>query len=310
MIWNEIRKERLWKRQEIIRTIREDLYNEGFLEAETPLLIKGTCPDLYIDSIEAKGGYLATSTEYQIKRMMQEGFDKVFTLTKNFRENDVGRYHSQEFTMLEWGRAGVLLDAIEEDAERFIQKISPSKPFKKLTVREAFSTYLGLDDLEDFSLHPLLNACKRASVALPDAFLHDKYMLISFLFEKLQSHLGHDIPTFLRDWPAYLTTSAPLTVHDPTVADRSELYIKGIEIADGFPFLQDAAFQRQLFEHEQSLRVAIGKKPVQLDEKFLDCLARGMPSGAGMALGVDRLVMVLTGATSLAEVQAFSQDEL
>ncbi len=294
----------------IIRTIREDLYAEGFLEVETPLLIKGTCPDVYIDSIEAKGGYLATSTEYQIKRMMQEGFDKVFTLTKNFRENDVGRYHSQEFTMLEWARTGVSLDAIEEDAERFIQKIAPSERFKRLTVREAFSLHLGLHDLEDFSLEPLRRACKVAALAIPDTFQDDKYLLISYLFEQLQKHLGHDVPTFLRDWPAYLTTSAPLTAHDKSVAERSELYMKGIEVADGFPFLQDADFQRRLFEHEQALRVSIGKKPVQLDEKFLDCLKNGMPSGAGMALGVDRLVMVLTGAQRLSDVQAFSQDEL
>lgn len=299
----------LWQRQNIISTIRQDLYTQGFLEVETPLLVQATCPDVHIDSIKADGGYLITSTEYQIKRLIVDGFEKLFTLTKNFRANDRGRYHSTEFTMLEWARVGVTLDAIEDDAIRFIQKASNKElVFERLTVREAFSKHLGLDNLEDFSLDPLLKAIKLAQLEIPKGFDQDKYLLISYLLDTMQPSL--QAPTFLREWPAYMTTSAPTNGDDPYVADRSELYMSGVEIANGFPFLTDASLQKKLFEEANSQRVSIGKETVRLDERFLHALEQGMPQGAGMALGIDRLVMVLVGATSLAEVQAFSWDTL
>lgn len=116
------RMQRLKKRQQIIATLRDDLTQNDFLEVEVPLLIKGTCPDAQIDSFEFANGYLTTSTEYQIKRMVVGGVQKLFTLTKNFRAGDRGRFHSHEFTMLEWARALESLDAIEEDAVRFIRK--------------------------------------------------------------------------------------------------------------------------------------------------------------------------------------------
>jgi len=311
MQWSEERTKRLWQRQNIVRHIRDYFFSEGFLEAETPLHVKGTCPDAYIDSMEVAGGYLVTSTEYQIKRMIIGGFDKVFTLTKNFRAHDVGRFHSQEFTMLEWARTGKTLDAIEDDVQHILTQLAPNlKPCIRLTVRDAFKRHLGLENLEDFSLDPLIKACRRADVELPAGFTEDKYLLMSYLFGELQKHLGYDTPTFLRDWPFYLTTSAPRTAHDPYAAERSELYMNGCEIADGFPFLTDAALQKKLFQEELELRKHYNKPTVTLDEKFLQELATGMPEGAGMALGVDRLVMILTGASSLAEVQAFTWDEL
>lgn len=317
----------LWKRQTILTTIRNYFYSEGFLEADTPLLIKGTCPDAYIDSIPADGGYLATSTEYQIKRLIVEGYDKVFTLTKNFRANDRGRYHSTEFTMLEWGRAKKTLHDIEEDVVAFTRKafsaLYPNQstihcnghtiemlnlPWERLTVREAFKKHLGVDNLGDFSLDALVKASKH--LELPEHFCHDKYLVMAYLFEQLQQHLGTKTPTFLLEWPAYLTTSAPINAQDPHVADRSELYIAGIEVADGFPFLRDAALQRKLFNEEQALRKSLGKPEVMLDEKYMKALETGMPEGAGMALGFDRLVMALLGCSSIAETQAFSWEEL
>ncbi len=315
-------------RQEITNAIRQDLYGEQFLEVETPLLVKGTCPDAHIDSMEVSGGYLVTSTEYQIKRLIIEGFTKLFTLTKNFRANDKGRYHSPEFTMLEWGRAHESLDTIEDDAVRFIRKafraITPEgntitfntheidimgADWERLTVRDAFRIHLGLDDLKDFSLEPMLKAIKKTDITLPAGFEQDKYLTISYLFERLQQHLGIRRPTFLQKWPAYLTTSAPLSKDDPAIAERSELYIGGIEIADGFPFLTDVALQRKLFAEECSIRKNLGKPSVMLDEKYLQELEKpGLPPGAGMALGMDRLVMVLTGSRALADVQSFTWD--
>jgi len=324
------RKTRLFQRQHIFSTIREDFYDQGFLEVETPLLIKGTCPDIHTDSIPAGDGYyLATSTEYQIKRMFVGGFDKVFTLTKNFRANDRGQYHNHEFTMLEWARADKSLQDIEEDVIRFTRKafakLYPgqstlrfkdhdinfmTKDWERLTVRKAFQRHLGLIDLEDFSLEALQRACKKVHLEIPEPLQTDKYAALSYLMDQLQRHLGYQTPTFLQEWPAYQTTSAPINPNDPYISERTELYIAGIEISNGFPFLRDAQQQRNQFEQGLEDRKEIGKPPVTLDEPFLKALEEGLPQGAGMALGMDRLVMILTGAKKLADVQAFDWDEL
>lgn len=328
MSWTDIRKQRLYQRQQIISTIREDLYREGFLEVETPILVKNTTPDAFIDSVQAGDGYLITSTEYQVKRLIAGGFDKVFTLTKNFRAHDQGRYHSPEFTMIEWGRAFKTLSDIEEDAVRFIKKafrlIHPKKdflnfngneihfladPWDRLTVREAFRIHLALEDLGDFSLECLCQASQKAGISLPDSFQYEKSLVISFLLDQLQSNLGKHRPTFLHEWPSYLTSSAPTSLNDPCVAERSELYIGGIEIANGFPFLTDPRKQKVLFEKQQNERKALGKPVVPMDEKYIESLKK-LPEGVGMALGIDRLVMVLTEAKKLSDVQTFEWEEL
>jgi len=322
------RDKRLWQRQEIISAIRDYLYGEQFLEVETPLLVKTTCPDTWIDTVEVRGGYLVTSTEYQIKRMMVGGFDKVFTLCKNFRAGDRGAVHSAEFTMLEWARANESLSCIEEDAVQFIRKafkkLYPektslefrgheidflSKEWEVLTVREAFRIHLGLKDVGDFSLGALLSAAKESGLELPPNF-DTPHLITSYILDLLQTHLGKKTPTFLREWPSFMTTSAPINSLDPYTAERSELYIGGVEISNGFPFLQDADLQKKLFLTELEKRKKEGKAPVRIDERFVEALALGLPKGAGMALGVDRLVMILTGANQLKEVQAFDWDEL
>lgn len=320
---------RLQQRQEILRAIREDLYSQHFLEVETPLLVKGTCPDTHIESIKAENGYLVTSTEYQIKRLMVGGFEKVFTLAKNFRAGDQGQYHSMEFTMLEWARGLGSMADIEEDAIRFIrdafQALYPgqtsvaylensidvmTKPWERLTVREAFQNYLGLKNLEDFSLNSLSRACQEAKVELPSHFKEDKHLVLSYLLDLIQSYLGKSTPTFLQEWPAFMTSSAQISSKDPYVAERSELYIGGIEIADGFPFLRDAELQKSFFARELRRRKEEGKHEVALDGLYLEGMEQGLPPGAGMALGIDRLVMVLTGASRLSDVQAFSWEEI
>lgn len=319
----------LKQRQEILKEIRNDLYEQGFLEVETPLLVKGTCPDAYIETIQADKGYLVTSTEYQLKRMFVGGFERLFTLTRNFRSNDRGRYHSSEFTMLEWARAFGTLDEIEEDTVRFIRKafvnLYPGQKalktqgkeidilensWERITVREAFKKYLGFKNLDDFSHQSLLDAADQAGVEVPSNFRGEHRLLLSFLLDQLQPHLGFPRPTFLREWPSFMTTSAQLQGGDPSVAEQSELYIAGIEISDGFPFLRDPGLQRAFFQREIDRRSKEGRKAVKPDEKYIHALEEAIPPGAGMALGIDRLVMVLTDCSALAQTQTFSWEEL
>lgn len=330
--WKQIagassRRQRLEERHRIIQAIRHDFDEQHFLEVETPLLVKGTCPDPYIDSVRTNDGYLITSTEYQIKRLIVGGFKRVFTLTKNFRLQDVGRNHSQEFTMLEWARADEKLQTIEEDAVRFIQKsfralhptretllfqrheIDLSSPWEELTVKEAFEKHLGLKDLKDFSRDALATEARKAGISIPISFDSEKHLLISYLLDLLQVHLGTKRPTLLREWPSYLTSSAPLEANNNHIAERTELYIGGMEIANGFPFLQSSTLQRQLFAEALQTRMKEKKDHVTLDEHYLKSLDH-LPAGAGMALGIDRLTMVLTDATHISDVQAFAWDEL
>lgn len=322
------RMEFLRRRQEIIRAIRDDLHGEGFLEVQTPLLARGGCPDTHIESFSVSDRYLVTSTEYQLKRMIAGGFDRVFTLTQNFRRGESGPWHNPEFTMLEWARAFEPLDAIEADAARFVRaafaRLCPGQerlrygekeidlfgPWERLPVRTAIESHLGVRIDPDFSLPSMKEGCGRAGLELPKGVDADPLELITYLLVELQPRLGWRAPTFLCDWPSFMTSSAGLSTGNPRVAERSELFIAGIEIADGFPSLRDPAVQRETFGRELAKRRAAGKEPVEPDLCYLDALEQGLPPGAGMALGVDRLVMVLTGARELRQVLAFAWDEL
>jgi len=177
-------------------------------------------------------------------------------------------------------------------------------------VKQAFQKYLGIEDLSDFSLASLLRASEKASIQVPSNFEGDQHLVLSYLIDLLQSHLGKKVPTFLREWPAFMTSSAQLNDHDPTVIERSELYIGGVEISNGFPFLTDGTIQKDLFNRELQRRKDEGKPQVTLDLHYIHALEEGIPPGAGMALGMDRLVMVLTGASQITDVQTFSWDEL
>lgn len=321
------RLEVLQKRQDVVRTLREDLYQEGFLEVQTPLLVPSTCPDVHMDSISVGSEYLATSTEYQLKRLLVGGAQRLFSLTQNFRLGDKGRFHNPEFTMLEWARAFETLDVIESDVERFTraawQRLHPKtsvlqyegfrihlmEPWERLTVREAFARYLGVYIEADFSLDSLQEGLRKARLPIPNDLQDNRHALVSHLLDWVQPHLGTKVPTFLREWPAFMTSSAALVPHNPHLAERSELFIAGIEIADGFPFLREAVLQEALFARENRLREQLGKPLVTLDDAYVTALHQGIPPGAGMALGIDRLVMVLTGCTHIRDTLAFSWDE-
>jgi lysyl-tRNA synthetase class 2 len=323
------RMQLLWQRQTVLRAIRHYFFEEGFLEVQTPLLVKGTCPDVHLNSVSAEGSYLTTSTEYQIKRMIAGGFERLFTLTQNFRAGDKSERHNPEFTMLEWARTFASLEKIEQDAEEFtrlaFRALHPGKtalhyggrevrlegtPWERLSVREALARHLGMNVAPDFSLESLRSEMERLGIDTPPSFREDRHALLSLLLDRIQPMLGSPRPTFLREWPAFMTSSAALLRGDLSTADRSELFIAGLEISDGFPSLTDFALQRELFTREQRRRQQESKPEVTLDTRYLEALRLGLPPGAGMALGIDRLVMVLTGQEHIRDVVAFAWDEL
>lgn len=284
------------ERHRIVRALRRYLDREGFLEVQAPVLVRGTCPDRGLDSFAVgEDRYLCTSTEYHIKRLIVGGFPRVYTLGPNFRRGDHGERHNPEFTMLEWGRAGASMDRIERDAQALVNEAAGfERPFERVTVRDAIARHLGVD--VDFSVTGVGAAV--ATLGGPRDW--DADAQLSWLLDALQPHLGRERPVFLVEWPGGQTSSAD------AASERAELFIDGVEISDGFRFATDAAAVRTGF------RAHLGRRgePVALDERYLAALEEGLPPGAGMALGVDRLVMVLTGARRLRDVMAFGWEEL
>jgi lysyl-tRNA synthetase class 2 len=323
------RMETLWARQEILRAIRGYFHDEGFLEIQAPLLVKGACPDAHLEPLGAGAdAYLTTSTEYQIKRMIVGGFDRLFTLTQNFRGGDVGGRHNPEFTMLEWARTHASLEDIERDAEALVKRafraihpdtksvrwagrdVDIDAPWARVTVRDALARHLGIEAAPDLSPDSLRSEVARLGLDVPASFLDDDALLVSYLLDLMQPHLGAPAPTFLCAWPAFMTSSAAMVEGAPAIADRSELLIAGLELSDGVPSLRDPDLQARLFDRENARRVEEGRQPVALDERYVAALREGIPPGAGMALGIDRLVMILTGREQIRDVLPFAWDEL
>lgn len=319
------RKEILRRRHTIKRAVRDYLHEEGFIEIDVPLLVRGTTPDAAIDSFQVEDRYLSTSAEYQLKRMEVGGFEKLYSLTQNFRRGDRGRFRNPEFTMLEWARIGATLREIEEDVERFTMrahkalggsgvieydgfKIDLAPPWDRLSIAAAVEKYAGAR-LPDFTAKSFASALEKAGLQVKDEWRGDVTFLFTVLLDHVQQFLGFEKPVFLCEWPNFLTSSAQ--AHESgAYTERSELFIAGVEISDGFPSLTDAKVQRENFTTQLERRVTEGMAPVELDEKYIAALDEGMPAGAGMALGFDRLVMVLTGCADIAETLAFNWDEL
>jgi elongation factor P--beta-lysine ligase len=320
------RKQILEQRHFIKRSVRDYLHEEGFVEIDSPLLVVGTTPDAEIDSFQVGDRYLVTSCEYQIKRIEIGGFDKSYTLTQNFRVGDTGTYRNPEFTMLEWARVGETLKDIEDDVEQFFtrahrdlggnstllnyqgHKIDITPPWDRLSVRGAIEKYIGTR-LDDFTTASLLKAAEAAKIEIKPDWREDGIFLFSLILDHLQHKLGFEKPVFLQEWPKLMTSSAD---EDATgkFTQRSELFIAGVELSDGFPSLTDYERQKIGFQAQLDRRKEHGSMKVEIDHKFLNAMKEGFPSGAGMALGFDRLVMVLTDQPNIAQVLAFSWDEL
>ncbi len=323
------RMRRLELRHVAMRAIRDYFDSQGFIEVHAPLMIRGTCPDLHVDSFELVAGYLTTSTEYQIKRMVVGGFERIYTLGANFRPNESSERHNPEFTMLEWARVGASLRDIEKDAELLTRAAAAAvraacdhdaiqqatQPFlaaewRRVTVRQALHEVLGVVADNRFS-HDMLRAeASRLGLDVPEQIAADRGDLLSHLIDLAQGALGHDVPVFLTEWPVSMTASAASKAGMPELADRTELVIRGLELSDGFPWVGDGTRQKVLFDEALDLRRSAGKPQVVLDDRYVAALHQGIPPGAGMALGVDRLMMSLLAASSIRDVVAFVWDEV
>jgi len=298
--WSLSRKRKtLSERAAILRAIRVFFTDRGFLEVETPHRILANAPEPHIDAVASDGMWLQTSPELAMKRLLAAGYGDIFQLCRVWRDHEKGTRHLPEFTMLEWYRPQADYHRLMEDCEALLASLVPAgqltwqgesidlaRPWQRLTVAEAFRRYAG---------------CSAAEALAQDCF-------DEILTAEVEPGLGLN-PVFLTEYPAPLAALARRKPGDPSVAERCELYIGGIELANGFSELVDPVEQRARFEQDEALRQQAGKPPYPVPERFLRELA-SMPDAAGIALGIDRLVMLLTGCDTISDVVAFGADEL
>ena len=299
-----MRKRNLQLRANIIREIRNFFHVQGFLEVETPLRIPANAPEEHIEPCRAGGWYLQTSPEIAMKRLLCCGYDKIFQISKCWRDGERGSRHVPEFTMLEWYRGNSDYHRLMQDCEELLSFLADT------TVCGNNITYQG---------RPLNLRHKAERISVKEAFKSFASMEMSkairtgcfdqLLVTEIEPALPQDKPVMLTEYPAEMAALARLKPGDASVAERFELYAGGLELANGFSELNDPAEQKKRFDEANLKRLQNGFPPLPLPEPFLNDLS-AMPPAAGIALGIDRLVMLLADAATIDEVVAFTPEEL
>jgi len=294
----------LQTRARIIQGLRRFFEDHDYLEVETPNRIPAPAPEYHIDPEPSGTWFLHPSPELAMKRLLAEGFERIFQICKCYRHGERGRWHLPEFTLLEWYRLHADYRNLMEECEALLGTlmihlqrppvlqyggaiIDLTPPWERITVRSAFNRY--------------------APQSLTAALTEDRFE--ELLVDYIEPHLGMTKPTFLYDYPREHGALARQKEGEEGVVERFELYIAGVEMANAFSELTDAREQRHRFEEEESQRRAAGKVPYPSPEPFLQSLAR-LGEAAGCALGLDRLVMLLTGQDDIAHCVTFPPEHL
>jgi elongation factor P--(R)-beta-lysine ligase len=333
-------------RAALARELRAGLSGLGYLEVETPIAVPLAgqephlrpfetvfTPDPPVPPSGIEGSrrlHLHTSPEYAMKRLLaRPGFSRCYQLARVFRDGEVSRTHNPEFTLLEFYAAPGNAESIMADLEQLVGgsaralngaphaparkghgrgsgRILLSAPFERLTCREAFARYAGFDPLP-LDADAFAQAARTIGVSPASGASWDD-VFTQVLLEKIEPCLGIERPTWLTEYPASQAALARLKPGDPLVAERFELYAGGLELANGFSELCDSREQRARLEAEQRQRRELGRDVFPLDEQFLASLDR-IPGAGGVALGLDRLLMLLTGAEAIADVLLFPAAE-
>ncbi len=287
---------RIEQRAEIVFAVREYFRREGFTEVTTPVRIPSPAPELHINAIQSGDSFLRTSPELEMKCMLAAGYGKIFQIGPCFRENEIGRLHSEEFTMLEWYEVGADCHKLIPFTCEMLEFVS-RRVFGK---SECLCNGVPID----FSRHeliPLISAF--AKFAKEDLLkITDDGRFEEILLDKVEPALPKDIPVFLYGYPAKFAALAKLSKENPAFAERWELYLGGIEIANAYSELVDKDEQLMRFEDALLKKKEAGETVYPANRPFIEALEHGIPESAGCALGLDRLVMVLTGSENLGQI--------
>jgi lysyl-tRNA synthetase class 2 len=311
-------------RAKLLGEIRHFFDTREFLEVETPLLSADTVVDRHLDPLRVtlfddpreplvgRTMWLQTSPEFAMKRLLAAGATAIYQITRAFRGGERGRLHNPEFTMVEWYRVGDgYVDGMQllgELAETILER----GPAERISYREAFQQHAGVDS-HTAKVDALEQVAKQRGVAIPDGLARDDRdaWLNLLLAECVEPHLGRERPAILYDYPASQAALARVRDHDsenPPVAERFELYVRGIELANGYHELLDPATLRERNVKVNLQRAADGKYTLPEESRLLSAMQHGLPSCTGVALGFDRLVMIAAGANSIDEVMPFPSE--
>jgi lysyl-tRNA synthetase class 2 len=320
-------------RGRILGAVRDFFAESGFVEVETPALqvSPGLEPHLRAFAAvlhepgEGRGRrlYLHTSPEFAMKKLLAAGLPRIWQLAHVFRDGERSATHHPEFSMLEWYRANAGYEAVMADCETLLRCAQEAagaatlswqartadarRPFERLSVATAFERYAGIDllatSLDSANPDAARLAAAAAGIGITPHPDDDWEMLFFRIFlDRIEPHLGIGVPTILYDYPVSLAALSRPKPEDPRLCERFELYVCGLELANAFGELTDPAEQRRRFMAEQAKKHTLYGETYPIDEDFLAALEHGLPECAGIALGFDRLAMLLTGAAHIDEV--------
>lgn len=321
------------RRASILHGIREFFVGQDFLEVETPMMVALPGMEPYLDVFKTRfqsltgvgrDMYLITSPEYAMKKLLVGGLEKIFQITRSFRNKETGgALHNPEFTMIEWYRTNADYYQLMRDVESLIRhlcqrlygatsfayqgkRIDVGQEFERLTVAEAFERHAHVPrDVFEDSARFIEEAQKRGY----NATTYDDAFFLIFL-NQIEAKLGVDRPTFLYEYPVSMAALSRVCPNNPRYAERVEVYIAGLELANGFSELTDAAEQQRRLVQERDERMALGKEIYDVDQSFIEALMLGMPPSTGIALGIDRLIMLLLDKADIQDVLFFPYRDL
>lgn len=302
----------------MLARIRAFFAERDVLEVETPAMSAAGSTDLHLHSFTVRSGfphraseprYLHTSPEFPMKRLLAAGSGSIYQICKVFRDGELGRLHDPEFTMIEWYRVGFSYHALIEEVAALAMELLNGKrtlgPIEKLTYRDAYERVCGIDPhgarTQDFIDAASTRGIMAAGIAVDDRDAWRDLLLTRLV----EPQLGRDRLTFIYDFPAEAAALARVRPGEPPLAERFELYLDGVELANGFQELTDAREQRRRFERDCRRRVQHGLPTVPIDEHFIAALTHGLPACSGVALGLDRVVMLAAGVSNVAQAMAF-----
>jgi lysyl-tRNA synthetase class 2 len=321
------------------KTIRAFFDERDFLEVETPNWVAAPGTDVHLAPVQTSHenltsnavyarrsapGYLHTSPEFAMKRLLVDGLERIWQMCKVWRNGELTPLHNPEFTILEWYRAGEPVAAIMDDVEALALTLLGNRvqdhefsvaieaPFERVSMQQVVEQACGFDLLDALEFGSLYEVCQDNAL-LSNRSLERAAKIKQWdeLFFELQvtyidPYLAQKGAVFITDWPAPLAVLAKKNPGDERVAQRFELYIGGVELANGFQELTDPVEQRRRFEEDLKMRHERGLPELPMPERFLEALQRGMPESSGVAVGVDRFLMIMAGVDDIREVAPFA----
>lgn len=329
LINNEKIKKNVILRAKVLSLIREFFNGNSFMEVDTPLLDLYPSMEPYISSFQSSyfdGAkehkmYLQSSPEYNMKKLLVSGYEKIYQITKSFRNNELTRIHNPEFTILEWYRTNDDYNSIMTDIEKLLpficrglkldngikyldKGVDFSPPYDRILVKDAFKDFSNID-LDDVTSDKYYKILHDRGARLEKGTVDFNTFFYYIFVNEIEPNLGIKKPVFLVDFPEQLGSLARRKESNPKYVERFELYIHGLELCNAFSELNDCNEQRERFLKEKKVRIDKKLTAYPVDEDFLSFLEYGMPDAAGVALGIDRLLMLFADTNNINDVILF-----